>query len=100
LGGFAQKVGNMAKMKQPKCEDMWAVFNPEIGFYIGTWLTRAEAKHYHAQNTTQNGDWEFCKKRGDIVMRVQITAAQPALAGGRKARVRSDKSKSVGALRR
>lgn len=76
----------MAKMKQPKCEDMWAVFNPEIGFYIGTWLTRAEAKHYHAQNTTQSGDWKFCKKRGDVVMRVQISAAQPRVqptSGGR-----------------
>lgn len=76
----------MAKMKQPKCEYMWAVFNPEIGFYIGTWLTRAEAKHYHAQNTTQNGNWEFCKNRGDVVMRVEIKAAQPRVqptSGGR-----------------
>ncbi len=65
-----------------KPEKMWAIWNKEIGFYIGTWLTRAEAKYYHAQKTTQNGNWEFCKKRGDVVMRVQISAAQPIPFGG------------------
>lgn len=70
-----------------KVEYMWAVFNPEIGFYIGTWLTREEAKYHHAKDTAPEGaGWEFCKERGDVCIRVEIKAAQPRVqltSGGR-----------------
>jgi len=70
-----------------KIEYMWAVFNPEIGFYVGTWLTRGEAKYHHAKDTAPKGaGWEFCKERGDICIRVEIKAAQPRVqltSGGR-----------------
>lgn len=42
-----------------------------------------------------------CQHCGEMVNKTSwLVAAQPALAGGRKARVRSGQSKFVGALRR
>jgi len=84
LGGFAQKVGNMATEIKP--EKMWAIWNKQFGFYIGTWLSREEAIHYHVENKTAGATWEFCKKRGDRCIRVEISAAQPRVqptSGGR-----------------
>jgi hypothetical protein len=82
-----------------KPEKMWAIYNPSFGFYIGTWLSRQEAIHYHVENKTKNATWEFCKKRGDRCIRVEISAAQPRvqltnggrakIEGGSKAAIRN-----------
>ena len=71
-----------------KPEKMWAVWNKSFGFYIGTWLSREEAIHYHVASKEPGQTWEFCKKRGDRVVRVEIKAAEqsahPTIESGRK----------------
>lgn len=63
-----------------KPEKMWAIWNKNFGFYIGTWLSREEAIHYHVESKTAGATWEFCKSRGDRCIRVEISAAQPKRA--------------------
>jgi ribosomal protein S3 len=84
--------------KKMRSEDMWAVWNDDFGFYVDTRLNQKDMIEKHTSDLGMT--WEECKRAGDKVVRVVITAAQPALAGGRKARVRSGKSKSARALRR
>lgn len=68
--------------------DMWAVWNPDFGFYVDTRLTRKEMIYKHTSDLGMT--WDECKKTGDRVMRVQISAAQPLRAvdgrvrGGKK----------------
>lgn len=50
---------------------MWAVWNPDIGLYIGTGLTRKEMIEHHVASLGY--DWDFHEKLGDRVVRVLVS---------------------------
>lgn len=60
--------------KKMKSEDMWAVWNDDFGFYVDTRLSRQEMIDKHTSDLGMT--WDECKKTGDKVIRVVITAAQ------------------------
>jgi len=59
-------------------KDMWAVWNDDIGFYIDTRLSREEMIEKHTSDLGMT--WDECKKAGDKVVRVVITAATQSQA--------------------
>ena len=70
--------------KKMKSEDMWAVWNDDFGFYVDTRLSRQDMIDKHTSDLGMT--WDECKKTGDKVIRVVITAAQPRVqptSGGR-----------------
>jgi hypothetical protein len=54
-----------------KPETMWAIWNPSVGFYFGTWSQRKEAQTLHAAKT--NCSWRYRYMRGDRAVRVVIS---------------------------
>lgn len=78
--------------------DMWAVWNPDIGFYVDTRLSRQEMIDKHTSDLGMT--WDECKKVGDKVIRVVITAAQQRLhLTAATPRKTSAKSKAVKAVK-
>ena len=55
-------------------EIMWAIYNPDFGFFVGTQLTKKDAISAHTLDLGIN--WEECRKGGDIAIRVLISPIQ------------------------
>ena len=51
---------------------MWAIYNPLFGFYYDAKGTRREAIASHVKD--KGYDWKFCKKRGDVCIKVVVSA--------------------------
>lgn len=65
---------NKAKPKI-KPEIMWAIWNPEIGFYEGTWT--AEKAAIEAFCSSKGHGWDTRKKiHGDRAVKVEIRKAK------------------------
>jgi hypothetical protein len=56
-------------------ETMWAIYNPDYGFYIGTFPTKRGMIYLHTQG--RGISWAECRKDGDIAVKVTISAAKP-----------------------
>ena len=59
-------------MDEIKPEEMWAIYNPRIGFYYGTNQLRRDMIALHIKDKGYR--WDFCKKRGDVAVKVLISA--------------------------
>jgi hypothetical protein len=57
-----------------KPEIMWAIWNPDIGFYLGTYLTRKGAILSHV--LTGEISWEECESYGEMAVEVTISPVE------------------------
>lgn len=65
-------------MKDIKPEKMWAIWNKDFGFYVGTRFNRKAMIAEHTNDIRKS--WEDCKKDGDRAVRVLISPIEKAKA--------------------
>lgn len=58
-------------------DDLWAVWNDDIGFYVDTRMSRQEMIDKHTSDLGMT--WAECRKAGDKVVRVVMKAAEQGL---------------------
>ena len=58
-------------------DDLWAVWNDDIGFYVDTRMSRQEMIDKHTSDLGMT--WDECRKAGDKVVRVVMKAAEQGL---------------------
>ena len=75
-----------------RTEQGWSIYNPDVGLYIGWYLTRASAIADHVGSLNSNisrlvcgrtlsddqkREWERCKMRGDRAVKVTVSCEVP-----------------------
>lgn len=65
----------MKKEKEMTSDDLWAIWNDDIGFYVDTRMSRNEMIEKHTSDLEMT--WDECQKLGDKCVRVKMTAILP-----------------------
>lgn len=60
-----------------KKDEMWAIWEPSIGFYCGTWLTRRDAIADFISECRES--WNKYKAAGHKVIRVKLVPIEKRL---------------------